>query len=360
MKDIANKNVKRAAKELNVLLNSVSDEIRIAIKKHGIKYKTPFWKNNKALYNSVKKAIKNLNAGNLSIIESNIKSAWNLANTDVDKLVIDYIKKKDATALLESKLYSELTEKDILSKEIPVLNSWLTSTNTAPLNSFINRSVNGLRLSGRVWKISQKATKVIEETLKSGIIEGRSADQIAKILQQALKNPNNLARIVTDINTNALTTVRPADLLNLGRGVYKSAYKNAFRLARTEINMAYRNAESQRINQIPFIVGYDVHLSNSHPVTDICDFMTGSYPKNFVFIGWHPACICYTTTRMLNDKDFKSYLNTGKIKKEKYTQTMPKKATTYIFDNKKAIERLKNQPYWLSQNEAIVKRDAKI
>ena len=49
-----------------------------------------------------------------------------------------------------------------------------------------------------------------------------------------------------------------------GQGVYRSSYQNAMRMARTEINSAYREADSIRWQQLDFIVGYEVKTSKSH------------------------------------------------------------------------------------------------
>ena len=54
------------------------------------------------------------------------------------------------------------------------------------------------------------------------------------------------------------------------------------------------------MQQLDFILGIEVHLSNNHtclnakgepePFYDICDELQGRYPKDFKFTGWHPLC----------------------------------------------------------------------
>ena len=76
-----------------------------------------------------------------------------------------------------------------------------------------------------------------------------------------------------------------------GRGVYRSSARNAQRLARTEINMAYRAAEQERWKSFDFVVGYEVKITqNGKHVEDICDCLKGKYRKDFKFMGWHPQC----------------------------------------------------------------------
>ena len=76
------------------------------------------------------------------------------------------------------------------------------------------------------------------------------------------------------------------------------------RLARTETNMAYREADHLRYQQLDFVLGFEVHLSNNHPVRDICDDLKGKYPKGFKYVGWHPHCRCFVTAWLMDDKEF--------------------------------------------------------
>jgi len=342
-------------KELDSILNQLADDLRLGVKKYGIKYKEPFWKHNKRLYNYVNRQMLSLRNKNLKLIQGKTKQAWDLANKQMDERVINYLKERDAMQLLESKVYSDYSKNIEFPNDVPLLADW-TQSNISQYNAFLSRTENGLGLSKRIWKMSLKSRRMIEETLKSGILEGQSAAQMSRIFRQALKNPNKLFRRVRDKKTGKLRLSKPAKAFKPGTGVYRSSYQNAFRLARTEVNLAYRKAESERINQIPFIVGYEVHLSNAHPITDICDDMQGVYPKTFVFSGWHPACICYMTTILLDDKKFSKYLETGKISSDEYVKSIPNLAKSYLIKNNKKLQNLKSLPYWYRQNNNIIKK----
>ena len=84
-------------------------------------------------------------------------------------------------------------------------------------------------------------------------------------------------------------------------------------LAAIEINIAYRTADHERWQQLDFIVGIEVRLSNNHtclgkdgkphPFYDICDELKGKYPKDFKFTGWHPHCRCIATTILKTDAE---------------------------------------------------------
>ena len=78
-----------------------------------------------------------------------------------------------------------------------------------------------------------------------------------------------------------------------GTGAYRSSYKNALRYARTTTNMAYRTADYNQYQDMPFVIGIEIKLSNNHPMPDICDDLAGIYPKDFMWTGWHPNCRCY-------------------------------------------------------------------
>ncbi len=78
-----------------------------------------------------------------------------------------------------------------------------------------------------------------------------------------------------------------------GPGAYRSSYKNALRYARTTTNIAYRTADYNQYQEMPFVIGIEIKLSNNHPVPDICDDLKGVYPKDFCWTGWHPNCRCY-------------------------------------------------------------------
>ena len=117
-----------------------------------------------------------------------------------------------------------------------------------------------------------------------------------------------------------------------GRGVYRSSYMNARRLAATEANIAYRTADHLRWQKMDFVVGIEIVLSNNHTIrlqpgektsdlpgqmradgtpkanavrtlTDICDTLAGRYPKDFKFTGWHPHCRCRAVTILKTEEE---------------------------------------------------------
>lgn len=187
--------------------------------------------------------------------------------------------------------------------------------NLEALQAFQQRKAGGLGLSQRVWKYTEEFKTAVELGIDVAVGEGRSAQQLSRDLRQYLQAPDKLFRRVRDKGGN-LRLSKAAAMYHPGQGVYRSSAKNAKRLARTEVNMAYREAEYLRWQQLDFVVGFRVMLSNNHttknskgktvPLTDICDELAGDYPKTFKFLGWHPQCRCVVVPIM---SDYDEYNN---------------------------------------------------
>ena len=150
-------------------------------------------------------------------------------------------------------------------------------------------------------------------------------------LRQYLQHPDKLFRRVRDEH-GLLKLSQAAKDFHPGRGVYRSSYMNARRLAATETNIAYRTADHLRWQKMDFVVGIEIVLSDNHTIrlqpgektsdlpgqmradgtpkanavrtlTDICDTLAGRYPKDFKFTGWHPHCRCRAVTILKTEEE---------------------------------------------------------
>lgn len=177
--------------------------------------------------------------------------------------------------------------------------------NLDALAAFQGRKVDGMDLSQRIWKYVGQYREQLESALDVGLGEGRSADELSRDVRQNLRDPNRLFRRVRDKRGNLVLSKRAA-AFHPGRGVYRSSYKNAMRLTRSEINMAYRESDWQRWQSLDFVVGFEIHRSNHEPLCecDICEKLVGRYPKTFKFKGWHPQCMCYATPILMDEDTF--------------------------------------------------------
>lgn len=177
--------------------------------------------------------------------------------------------------------------------------------NLDALAAFQGRKVDGMDLSQRIWKYVGQYREQLESALDVGLGEGRSADELSRDVRQNLLDPNRLFRHVRD-KRGTLVLSKAARAFHPGRGVYRSSYKNAMRLTRSEINMAYRESDWQRWQSLDFVVGFEIHRSNHEPLCecDICEKLVGRYPKTFKFKGWHPQCMCYATPILMDEETF--------------------------------------------------------
>lgn len=224
--------------------------------------------------------------------------------------------------------------------------------NLDALHTFQGRKVDGMNLSQRVWKYTEQYKSQIELGLDVGLGEGRSAQQLSKDLRQNLQDPNRLFRRVRDKRGN-LQLSKNARAFHPGVGVYRSSAKNAARLTRSEINMAYREADWLRWQQLDFVIGFEVHRSNHEPLCKckLCERLVGRYPKTFKFKGWHPQCMCYATAILMDEADFDaqelSDLKSA-LKGTAYKKLEVKNAITDVPENFKdwVAENIDNQANW--------------
>lgn len=228
--------------------------------------------------------------------------------------------------------------------------------NAEALRGFQTRVENGFTISDRIWKITDQYKGEIELGIDLALGEGKSAAQLSRDVRQYLKEPNNLFRRVRDKHGNLVLSQR-AKAFHPGQGVYRSSYKNAMRLARTEVNMAYREADAARWDELPFVVGYEIHLSGRHPAPDICDDLKGKYPKDFKFRGWHPHCFCYCTTILSTDEEFdemqRRILNgedVSNMHSENEVTDVPEGMKDWISDNAERAKGWSSVPNFIKDN----------
>lgn len=244
------------------------------------------------------------------------------------------------------------------------------STNDSARQAFLERKVSGLNLSDRVWRYTNQFKGEIELGLDIGIRNGRSADDLSRDLREFLRYPDKLFRRVRDEHGILQLSKRAAEF-HPDAGVYRSSYRNARRLASTEANIAYRTSDHTRWQQMDFVVGIEVRLSNNHTCLggdgkphqfkDICDKLAGKYPKDFKFTGWHPHCRCHAipilktqeemaedTRRILNGEPTDS-------NSENRVDSVPEEFNTWVADNKERAKGWSSMPYFIRDNPQYVK-----
>lgn len=239
------------------------------------------------------------------------------------------------------------------------------SRNHDAMDAFFKRKseYGGLNLSQKVWKYTGQFKEEMELALSASLGQGDSAATVSRHVRQYLKEPDRLFRRVRDEEGNLKLSKRAA-AYHPGRGEYRSSYKNAMRLARTETNMAYRAADCERWNDIPFVVGMEVKRSNHPFACSVCEALAGKYPKDFKFVGWHPQCRCYIVPILADEKDRMAYhravLNGEDVEGWKFEGEIAEPHAGFqkwMNDNSERVEKARERgtlPYWVKDNEKYV------
>jgi len=238
----------------------------------------------------------------------------------------------------------------------------LFGRNLEALSAFQKRKTGGLNLSDRVWRYTNQFKGEIEMGLDVGIASGKPASQLAVDLQKYLKEPDKLFRRVRDLRGN-LVLSENAKNYHPGPGVYRSSYKNSLRLARSEINMAYRRSDHERWQQLDFVVGIEIRRSNHVYPCDVCETLKGKYPKEFKFYSWHPNCRCHAISILSTNEEFiereKARMageDVGPMKSVNEIKTVPKSFSNWIYKNQDRIDRAKTKPYFIKDNKGLLSK----
>jgi len=109
--------------------------------------------------------IENLREGLKANIEQGIRRHWMLANEMNNKAISGYFQ----NVKISNDLYQSFR-----------------SPNIPALNSFLNRTENGMNLSERVWALGNGAKGEVETFLATGIAEGKSAVVLSKEMTRYL------------------------------------------------------------------------------------------------------------------------------------------------------------------------------
>lgn len=301
-------------------------------------------------------------------IADGVRREWRLSNAKNNTMVTD--------------LFGERVSK--MSDE---QKSRYFTDNADALEAFLQRKTKGLNLSDRVWKYTDAFKTEIEMGLDLGIRSGRDAAAMSRDLRDYLQHPDKLFRRVRDKH-GLLRLSQAAKDFHPGQGVYRSSYKNARRLAATETNIAYRTNDYLRWQQMDFVVGIEIQLSNNHtillqpgertddksqqradgspktnavrPLTDICDTLQGRYPKDFKFTGWHPHCRCRAITILKTEdemaKDTERILAGKQPTKDSVNtvRDVPDAFKQWVEKNTTRIENARNLPYFIADNKKRV------
>ena len=222
----------------------------------------------------------------------------------------------------------------------------LYQTNSDALKSFQSRKDKGFNISDKLWKQSTIYKEELEAAISCAIQKGTSAITLSKQISKYLLDFPSLQKDYKEKYGSAM------HLLDCE---YRS-----IRLARSEINMAYRTVENERWKQMDFVVGYEIKLSSSHhhrmPHGDICDRLAGKYPKDFVWTGWHPNDLCYKIPILKTEEEFWEWDGRSDVSTESVNEVkdVPDAFKQWVGANAYRIEEAKKRrtlPYFVRDNQ---------
>lgn len=341
-------NLAKYERQIQALFEAATQDAANLAPLIGVLGDAPFaWEDYPLALAQMNRIIEQLNSDVTTSIVNGVRSEWTLSNNKNNELC-NVVFGSLATSLPEAAARRYY------------------STNEYARDAFLARKERGLGLSDNVWRYTNQFKGEVEMALDLGIRSGRSADGISRDLRDYLKYPDKLFRRVRDKHGQLHLSKRAAEF-HPGRGVYRSSYMNARRLAATETNIAYRTADHLRWQQLDFVVGIEIHLSNNHNCKgvpagayyDICDELKGKYPKDFKFLGWHPHCRCYATSILKTEEEMEAdnaRIMAGKEPSEggqNEVRELPKNFTDWVANNADRIEAAAqrgNTPYFLRDN----------
>lgn len=229
----------------------------------------------------------------------------------------------------------------------------LYQPNNDALKAFQQRKDKGFTISDKLWNQSTLYKQELEEAISCAIQKGTSAIILSKQISKYLLDFPQLQK---DYKERFGKASRSMDC------EYRS-----IRLAASEINMAYRQAENLRCQQMDFVVGYEIKLSNNHtcngkPFQDICDILAGKYPKDFQWTGWHPLCRCYKIPILKTEEEFwewdgRSEATTASVNEVK---DVPDAFKKWINENIQRAKSWDSAPYFIRDNDKYIREDFKV
>ena len=288
--------------------------------------KNNVWISNQGIESAVDRELLNLESMLYANISAFQKDGWDRAERKNDDFISQFIKGMSISSATKDGMFTHsLSAFEALKNDI---------------------DSNGLRLSDRVWNITQQTKSQLEFYLDSGVVAGRNSNGISSDIRQILQNPQKRFRRIRN-EKGELVLSQPMKNYHPGQGVYRSAYKNALRTSATTTNIAYRSADYERWSKQDFILGIEVHRSaNNRGPCKICDAMVGKYPKTFKFTGFHPFCICFATPITMEPEDFADFLLNDTVPQEQVITDIPQRAKDFVRENKDGLQ----SAFWYKDN----------
>ncbi len=161
------------------------------------------------------------------------------------------------------------------------------------VRALYRRPLDGIELSERVWNVQKTSITQIRKLIAKGYLYGEPSNKIAEQVRRLL--------LISDSDMRTKKWKAFFEEYPPGRGVYKSAYKNTQRIIRSEINSAFRMAQSEYAAKRSWIIGVKWNRvagaeeepeCDEYASQDLYNLGSGVYPGGDIPIS-HPNCLCY-------------------------------------------------------------------
>jgi hypothetical protein len=218
------------------------------------------------------------------VIDFNLKQQIKIFNNNV---------REGYTAQIGSSYFKKSGE---IARYNPRIETYVESQwyrlNTSAVQAVMSWNPAGETLSDRIWKIAINGERALHQQTRIGVILGESADTLSQRIRPFLIEPDKLFRRVRIdgklVQSKAMQAYTP------GRGVYKSSYKNAMRVARTSYSKAYTEGIIQYSMDKPFIRGWISRVGSGNPAPYDAMVNGTFFPKSQgIDIPYHPHCMCH-------------------------------------------------------------------
>lgn len=240
-------------------------------------------------------------AAQAAIVQREIRALMAALWGDIGSTVTNGAKQ----AILTAAQGEDILYKFMNGKGKAIMKAAFTEQARAGIEAILAKAYNDIPLSSQIWRTQALSSGLVHRKVNRGLLLGHSAKRIAEDVK---------------------TLVKP----DAPGGVSYCA----FRLARTEINNAYKTSQELRYKDEPWTKGMRWHLSKSHPEKDICDvhaeketplgvgvYAFGTRPLS------HPNCLCYQTPEQVDEDEFIENFLDGEyntyIDEKAYTHTPP-------------------------------------
>lgn len=188
--------------------------------------------------------------------------------------------------------YMLITREALLKNQIPIKPFMVVQqrANQRAIEAAINRQIQGLNLSDRIWTSSRKINRSLGQIAIEGIRAGKHPIEVAKQMQRYVS-----------AGKKTMVTEYPNMMERIGDMLPEDLSYEALRIARTEMASAYGEAEKRTAEEAPFSKGIRWELSNAGVACKVCienskqitDLGVGVYRvEDLPDYPAHPNCLC--------------------------------------------------------------------